>query len=175
MDFVELPLVDAYFSPLQSVGKMLQKHVSACIVRDDTDYHLLKLDRVVECLTEWSAPPSEIGRLIIPDELTGGLPELSGDVPALMQIAAVGLRVGEAQLDGYGRRYGLVTKRTTPTTAFVATRSERLAIPLRSPLDYYKCTLVETHIYRADKLGGVLQCPNVAHIITPPKPPMVKL
>lgn len=171
MDIVELPLVSDFISPVSSLEKMQESHVAACVVVSAKKHYLLRLERVLESLNEWTLPPTKVGRLIIPDEMTDGLPVLAGDYTALSRVAVGGLTAGEMQLDGHFRRYGLV--KLTLTTAFVATRSERLGGNLRNPPNLYKCTVNETHIYSGDRVGAALLCPNIAH--TAPKPSMVKL
>lgn len=168
MDIIALPLVAEFMSPVASLKMMQDSHVTACIVRSASDHYLIRQERILESLHEWVSPPTEIGRLIIPDELTGGLPTLMGDETALMQFGPGGLRVGEMQLDSHNRRYGIVT--IAPSRVIIATRSERLAVSLRNGATYYKCTQNNRHIYPVNELEPGFLCPHYAHVLSPPKP-----
>jgi hypothetical protein len=171
MDIIELPLIEEFTEPIESLQKMQEGHVAACIVLQAKNHYLVRRDRILESLQEWASPPTAIGRLIVPDEMTGGLPTLVGDAATLSERMPAGLLFGEMQLDGHARRYGIVT--VTPTKVVIATRSERLAGYLRNPPDLYKCTQNARHIYSADRLVPGFLCPNIVHPI--PKPSMIRL
>jgi hypothetical protein len=173
MDIIELPLVAEFMSPVASLKMMQESHVAACIVESASHHYLIRQDRILESLHEWVSPPTEIGRLIIPDELTDGLPTLVGDVTALSQFTPDGRRVGEIQLDKDHRRYGIVM--VARPKVVIMTRSERLSGYLRNAPDLYKCKQNAQHIYSQDKLAPGFLCPNIVHIVNPPKPAMDRL
>jgi hypothetical protein len=164
MGRVELPVILGSLTSDEAIKLMRERDVSACVVEYEKAHHLLTLRRITEAQREWRQAPK---------------------VAALIH-GRVLLQIGEKDLDSwFNDPYAVAKKslrRVTPIaaqyvlvnvargTAVVFSRFEWLAGGggLSSKPIQYKCVDDASHVWDADDLGGVLECPSIMH--APPRP-----